>query len=305
MHPGITVVGSVNADLTMTVERHPLPGETLAGQGGLVKPGGKGANQAVAAALLGARVRMVGAVGEDANAAPALAGLIESGVDLSAVATVPGPTGLAVIVVDAHGENTIVINAGANAHVDADAVHAREDLIGGSEIVLLQGEIPRSGFEAAAHACRGRLVVNLAPVIEVDPGLLRRADPLIVNEHEGALTLALLTGEEPSVDASWRDLTQALRGQGVPSVVMTVGPAGAIIADDSGVHQVPSPQVTAVDTTGAGDAFVGALCWRLTEGDSLVDAARVATRVGAHACLGAGAQPSYPRQGDALPEVTP
>lgn len=300
----ITVVGSINADLTMTVPRHPRPGETLTGRGGLVKPGGKGANQAVAAALLGAEVHLVGAVGDDANAGPALSGLIDAGVDLTGLARVPGPTGLAVIVVDAAGENTIVISAGANGHMDAAAVAAQERLIADSSIVLLQGEIPRSGFEAAARACTGRLVVNLAPVVEVDPDLLRRADPLIVNEHEGALTLALLTGEAPRPDtdaASWPALTRALRDQGIASVVMTIGAAGAIVVDDTGEHQIPSPRVRAVDTTGAGDAFVGALCWRLTAGDSLVDAARVATRVGAYACTGAGAQPSYPRVGDDLP----
>lgn len=306
MTHSICVVGSVNADLTMSVERHPRPGETLTGSGGSIKPGGKGANQAVAAALLGARVAMVGAVGDDSNADAALVGLRSAGVNLSGMTTIPGGTGLAVIVVDAHGENTIVIDAGANGHMDATAVEARRDIISAADIVLLQGEIPRSGIEAAAAACTGRLVVNLAPVVEVDPDVLRAADPLVVNEHEGALALSMLTGmsAEQAESLPWPELVTALYDAGVATVVMTLGPEGALISDDTGVHTVPSPRVEAVDTTGAGDAFVGALCWRLTEGDTLVDAAHVATRVGAHACTGTGAQPSYPRSIDELPSVS-
>lgn len=307
--PSIVVVGSINADLMIGVERHPLPGETLVGSGGTILPGGKGANQAAAAALLGGRVAMVGAVGDDANATPATAVLHEAGVDMGGVRTVPGPTGVAVVVVDAKGENSIIIIEGANGSVDAAAVAQQRDMVAGAEVVVLQGEIPRDGIEQAAALASGRLVINLAPVVEVDPDVLRAADPLVVNEHEGALALRILDpGTTPPADEA--DLVRAIRAAGVPSVVMTVGAEGAIVADGNDsdrdrIVRLPSARVDVVDSTGAGDAFVGALAWRLAAGDSLVDASRMAVRVGAFACMSAGAQSSYPRAGDELPHAEP
>lgn len=378
---GVVVVGSVNADLLTTVDQHPRPGETVLGRTLAVLPGGKGANQAVAAAQLGATTTLVGAVGTDQFADPALAGLRAAGVDLAALAVVEGPTGVAQVTVAADGENAIVVIPGANAHVDGDAVDARADVIGSAAVVIVQGEIPRAGIEAAAAHTRGRLVVNLAPVIDVDRSVLTAADPLVVNEHEAALVLAALdrtaalgktagtaasaavaalaalagtarsagsTGETgaadgpsagpavpappggPGAGVAASDAPQgaetatgetgsearpeagpeaearvvaALLAHGVRSVVLTVGARGAIVADASGATRVPSPRVDAVDTTGAGDAFVGALAYRLSEGDGLVQAARLAARVGAAAVRGSGAQPSYPWAGDHLPEV--
>lgn len=364
---GVVVVGSVNADLLTTVDQHPRPGETVLGRTLAVLPGGKGANQAVAAAQLGAQTTMVGAVGTDQFAEPALAGLRAAGVDLDALVAVDGPTGVAQVTVAADGENAIVVIPGANAHVDAAAVVACADVVEAAAVVIVQGEIPRAGIEAAAAHTRGRLVVNLAPVIDVDRSVLTAADPLVVNEHEAALVLAALdrsaaldktagtaasaavaalaalagtarsagmvdgpsagpavpeslgaegagvsasdapqgaataTGETgPEAEAR---VVAALLAHGVRSVVLTVGARGAIVADASGATRVPSPRVDAVDTTGAGDAFVGALAYRLSEGDGLVEAARLAARVGAAAVRGSGAQPSYPWAGDVLPEV--
>ncbi|SDB81827.1 ribokinase [Raineyella antarctica] len=301
----ITVVGSINADLMITVDRHPLPGETVPGSGGTISPGGKGANQAVAAALLGADVRMVGAVGEDAYAEPATTYLRRVGVDLAHVHAVEGPTGLAVVTVDAHGENAIIVIAGANAAVDAAAVEAAREVIASSAVVVLQGEIPRDGIEAAARSARGRLVVNLAPAVAVDPEVLRRADPLVVNEHEATYAYALLApgAESPDPrDAAGQDaLVEAIHAAGVASVVMTVGADGAVLTDGSGLRRVPSPRVEVVDSTGAGDAFVGALATGLAAGLDLDDAAAHAARVGAYACTGPGAQPSYPTELDQLP----
>ena len=165
----IVVVGSINADLTVRVRRHPHPGETLLGSGGGITPGGKGANQAVAAALQGGAVAMVGAVGTDAYAEPATEYLRSSGVDMSGVASVDETTGLAVITVSDDGENSIVVVPGANATVTADFVEERAPLIESARVVLLQGEIPADGFAAAVRLATGRVVVNLAPVIEVDP----------------------------------------------------------------------------------------------------------------------------------------
>lgn len=300
---GVVVVGSINADQVTTVQRHPLPGETLIGSSIAILPGGKGANQAVAAAQLGARVAMVGAVGVDAYAESATAFLEAAQVDLSAVRAVDGPTGLAVITVADDGENTIIVIPGANAAVDAEAVGRSADLIAGAAVVVLQGEIPAAASTAAAGLARGRVVLNLAPVIELDPATIAAADPLIVNEHEAALLLAQLTPESPP-PASDADAVARLREWGVTSVVLTRGALGAIIADSEGTEAVASPVVTAVDSSGAGDAFVGALSARLAAGDSLREAARVAVRVGAFAVQSRGTQPSYPHEGDILPEVT-
>lgn len=291
-NPSIVVVGSVNADLTVTVPRHPSPGETLLGSGGGITPGGKGANQAVAAARLGSSVALVGAVGNDAHAEEATRLLIDAGVDLSALETLSLPTGLAIITVAADGENTVMVVPGANGEVGAGVVDKHRILIGGADLVLLQGEIPADGFARATELACGRVVVNLAPVIDVDRTALRRADPLIVNEHEAQLVL----GREAEPEECAEELREEFA-----SVVVTLGAAGALVGDADGVARIDSPTVDAVDTVGAGDAFTGALCHRLIEGDSLADAARFAARVGAFAVTCPGAQPSYPRASDKLP----
>ncbi|CAM3698137.1 ribokinase [Isoptericola cucumis] len=308
---GIVVVGSTNADLVLGVRAHPAPGETVLGHGMQVMSGGKGANQAVAAARLGAEVALVGAVGDDEFAVAALAGLRAAGVDLDAVAVADAPTGIAVVTVSDDGENSIVVVPGANGTVDADVVRAHEALVAGAAVVVLQGEIPVAGIEAAARAATGRLVVNLAPVVDVAEDVLLRADPLVLNEHE-----ARLVGERLGVAAGRSDdeaaLVRGLLARGVRSVVLTVGPRGALVGGADGglvggaaaVVRVPSPRVRAVDTTGAGDAFVGALACGLSRGDRLVDAARTAARVGAFAVRAEGAQASYPGVGDELPEVS-
>lgn len=300
----IVVVGSINADLNTRVARHPQPGETLMATGGGITAGGKGANQAVAAARLGAEVAMVGAVGRDAYAGPATELLRDAGVDLAAVAETDETTGLAVITVDAAGENTILVVAGANGTVDAAAVEKARDLIAGAEVVLLQGEIPAEGFAAAVAVAREagvRVVVNLAPVIEVDRGALLAADPLMANEHEAGLILDQLGAGIDSEDPE--HLAAALLEVGFNSVVLTLGAAGAMVADAEGTTAIPTSKIEAVDTVGAGDAFAGAYVARLVAGDTIRDAARYAARVGAFAATGRGAQASYPRVGDALPEV--
>lgn len=300
---GIVVVGSINADLNLKVDRHPGPGETLTGAGGSVTPGGKGANQAVAARRLGAAVRMIGAVGDDPNAEPALSSLQECGVQLDSVTRVPEtPTGLAVVTVDTRGENTIVVVPGANGAVDAGMVSAHAEVLAEATIVVLQGEIPRDGIEEAARRCGGRVILNPAPVLELDAEVLRRADPLVVNEHEAGLVLDMLAprAQRPSDPAS---ILQALREAGIGSVVLTLGGAGALVlpAGASEAVPVPASTVEAVDTTGAGDAFIGGLATHLLHSDDLVEAARFAARVGAFAVRSEGAQPSYPRQDDELP----
>ena len=278
--------------------RHPKPGETLLGHGGEITAGGKGANQAVAAALLGAPVTFVGAVGSDAYAAPAMRYLEASGVNLEHVARTDEVTGLAVITVDEQGENTIIVVPGANALVDAPFVTTHSSPITESELVLLQGEIPAEGFAKAIELAMGRIVINLAPVIAVDKDALLRADPLLANEHEAGLILEQFG---LSAKGTPEELAQRLREAGFASVVLTLGARGALVTEGTDLVAIPSPHVTPVDTTGAGDAFAGALCARLLKGDALAEAAAYAARVGAYAVTGAGAQASYPDRDTELP----
>ncbi|MUK01508.1 ribokinase [Vibrio cholerae] len=296
--PGVVVVGSINADLVVTLERHPAPGETVIGRSLTVLPGGKGANQAVAAALLGADVAMIGAVGADDDADVALAALAAAGADVRGVSRTGGSTGRAVVTVSDDGENTIVVLPGANAAVSRELVDARADAIGRAAVVVVQGELPAEATEQAVRAATGRVIVNLAPVIVLDRGVLLRADPLVVNEHEGTMVLTHLGGGPAS---GHQAVVEALLGCGFASVVMTLGGAGALVSEGGPVRAVPAPGVRVVDTTGAGDAFVGALAARLVTGANLDDAVRFAVRVGAFAVRSAGAQPSYPTLDDEIP----
>jgi ribokinase len=307
----VVVVGSLNIDQVVRVQRHPAPGETVLGSTLDVIPGGKGANQALAAARCGARVALVGAVGGDAQAGLALSLLEAAGVDLSGVRSVHGPTGAALITVADDGENSIVVVPGANAAMDEEAVRGSADRIGAAAVVVLQGEIPAVAIAAAAALAR-RVVLNLAPVITLDPDVIRRADPLVVNEHEAAL---LLTQLEPGTEipGSHPELVTRLRQSGPASVVLTRGAEGALCsgsdadadadpAADGGVTAVPAvPVPRVVDTSGAGDAFVGALSARLAAGDRLVDAVSYAVRVAAFSVQRHGTQPSYPTLEDELP----
>lgn len=302
---GVVVVGSVNADLIARVRSRPAPGETVLGDSLVVLAGGKGANQAVAAALLGARVTLVSAVGDDAFAAPATATLRSAGVDLAALDVVAGPTGIAMITVADDGENSIVVLPGANGAVGPGIVAEHADAIGAAAVVVLQCEIPGGATEAAARAAGGRVLLNLAPALPLDPEVVRLADPLVVNEHEARGALAILRDGALVADGDdHARVARDLLAAGVRSAVVTLGRAGALVAvPGREVVAVPAPTVTAVDTTGAGDAFVGALAHRLAEGDGLVEAARFAVRVGAYAVTGQGAQASYPRATDTLPDA--
>lgn len=299
---GVVVVGSINADLVARVHRHPHPGETLLGSSSTITPGGKGANQAVAAALQGAEVTMVGAVGSDAYAGPSTELLHAAGVNMDAVASTGETTGLAVITVSDDGENSIIFIPGANATVDEAYVGTHEAAIADADILLLQGEIPASGFSAATRLSNGRIVVNLAPVIEVPREDLLKADPIMANEHEAGLILEQL-GVSPD-SGEPRVLARALLDAGFASVVLTLGAQGALVGTPTDLVEIPTPKVTAVDTTGAGDAFAGAFVARLLAGEDMVAAARHAARVGAYTATGHGAQTSYPDTSAQLPEIT-
>lgn len=295
----IAVVGSLNVDLIVRTERRPGAGETVLGSDLAIGTGGKGANQAVAASRLGGRVAMLGAVGVDGFGPAQVAAIRDEGIDVGAVSELPGvATGTAVIVVDAEGENSIVVSPGANSRIDAELVDSHESWFEDAAVVCLCLEIPVDGVLAAArrgHAAGAQVVVNLSPYEEVPGELLALTDLLLVNEHELALLLAADSG---SVGESWADRAQALSARGVRRAIITLGAEGSVVLDMTGPEPEVTPiaptRVTVVDTTGCGDAFTGSVSAALARGRSLVEAAGIASRISAHAATGEGTQRSYP-----------
>ncbi|MGV8885956.1 MAG: ribokinase [Microbacteriaceae bacterium] len=286
----IVVVGSINQDVFVYVKDFPAAGATILANDGASGLGGKGANQAIAAALLGTPVSFVGAVGADASGAGALAALAADGVSVDTIETRDdATTGAAYITVNAAGENTIIVHSGANAQVSAASVEAALARVDGVALVLAQGELPAVAVDAAARwaaAAGVRFVLNLAPVIEVSASTLSRANPLVVNEGEAAELL----GHESS------DLAGELAERLDTAVVVTLGAAGAAVAHDGNSWTQPSPRPErVVDTTGAGDAFVGALAAALAAGHPLDFAVRVGAAAGSHAVQSGGTTTSYAR----------
>jgi ribokinase len=275
--PVVLVVGSINIDRIAEVRAFPGPGETVITDTFRETLGGKGANQAAAAARAGATARMAGRIGADAAAERIRGRLADAGIDTSLVRTATGePSGIAHITVDRTGENQIVVIPGANGGVTPDDIAALAADLSAADVVVCQGELPVETVEAvlSVSASAGtRVVCNLAPVLAVDPRHLRLADPLVVNEHE-ASDLAEAIGVTPANAADLvRAATDLHRGLGCP-VVVTGGAAGAVVVHDGSAAHVPAPEVEAVrDTVGAGDEFVGVLAARLAGGASLVDAA--------------------------------
>jgi ribokinase len=277
----ILVFGSINVDIVVPVGHLPHPGETVIGGDYAVLPGGKGANQALAARRAGAAVTLAGAVGQDAFAEVALGSLVEAGVEIGLVRRVGAPTGLAAIMVQAGGENLIACASGANAAVRAD--HVPEERLGPAALVVAQMEIPvaeTAALFARVRARGGRCLLNYAPALPIDRALLRDIDILVANKGEAASL-----GRDPAETA--RDLRQAL--------VVTLGAAGAVAYwPKGGKLSVPALAVEPVDTTGAGDAFVGVLAATLDAGSSLDQALRRASAAGSLACLARGAQSALP-----------
>ncbi|WP_062648285.1 ribokinase [Streptomyces maremycinicus] len=287
----LLVVGSANADLVIDVERRPAAGETVLGSDLAVHPGGKGANQAVAAARLGARTALLARVGDDAHGRLLLDSQRAAGVDTAGVLVGGAPTGVALITVDPSGDNSIVVSPGANGRLTPADVLAADGLLRASRVVSAQLEIPlETVVEVVRNLAPGsRFVLNPSPPRPLPDEVLAACDPLIVNEHEAKVILGGTDGsEEPE------DWARALLAKGPRSVVVTLGSQGALVASAEGVSRVPSVQVAAVDTTGAGDSFTAALAWRLGTGSSLAEAAAYAARVGAAAVTRRGAQESFP-----------
>ena len=268
----VVVLGSLNVDLVVAVERHPKPGETVLADGPLQRfAGGKGGNQAVAAAAAGAQVSFVGAVGSDDGGHAYLKRLRSRGIDVAAVRTVEGATGQAWIAVDEEGENSIVVIAGANATVGVDDLADLPDL-GPGDVLLLQLEVPMPTVAAAARTAHGRgarVVINAAPYAALPHDVAALADPLVVNEHE-----ALLLADSDATPSS---------------VLVTFGAAGCSW-DGERTDGIPVDDGEVVDTTGAGDAFCGALAAALAAGATRNEAVRSASGAGAAAVQHRGAQ---------------
>jgi len=288
---GVFVVGSINQDFVLAVERRPEPGETVTDAEFTLLPGGKGANAAIAAARLGARVSMLGRVGEDAFGGNLIRNLSENGVDAKYVRTTPdAPTGSAFITVTPDGENAIVVSPGANRSFGPDEVEEAAHTLSETGILVAQLEAPAEAVERAAKLVTesgGRFVFNLAPAREVPESLLRLPDPLVVNEHEARFLL-----DDDARDSE--ELTAKLIDLGPASAVVTLGASGAVVASGGTTRRFPAPKVEVVDTTGAGDAFVGALAAKLAGGATLERAVPYAVLAGAAAVAQAGAQGSLP-----------
>lgn len=292
---GVFVVGSINQDYVLRLERRPAPGETVTDAKLTLFPGGKGANQAVAAArLLGAgRVSILGRVGDDVSGPRLIQNLQDNGVDTRHVGTVEGETsGSAFITVTPDGENAIIVSPGANRRFGRDEVDASAGTLRKASVLVVQMEVGIEAIERAAEIVTGagvRILLNLAPVREAPSSLLALLDPLVVNEQEAAFLLGDSQTDDPERTA------QSLLSLGPRSAVLTLGAEGAALASPGGSSRYVAPQVAAVDTTGAGDAFVGALAARLAEGVSLEDAVLYAVRAGAVAVTRPGAQGALPR----------
>lgn len=296
--PSICVVGSTNIDLTFRAARLPKPGETLAGHDFHLGHGGKGSNQAVMAARLGARVAMVGKVGRDAFGEGALRNYREQGIDTTHVLTDPDrPTGVASIVVDDAANNCILVVPGANLGLTPPDVRAAADAIRAARVLLCQLEVPLETVAEAltiARAANVTTILNPAPAVPLPDEVLRLADLCVPNESE----IELLTGQTA---ATVRDAAAAaweLLKRGPRTVIVTLGERGALIADAGSAEHVPAPQVNAVDSSGAGDAFIGALGIFLAEGAALPEAVRRANAVAALSVTRPGTQASFPSRSD-------
>ena len=291
----VVVIGSVNMDYIVSVDTPPGPGETVLARALVKSPGGKGANQAFAAARMGARVRLVAALGDDEDGGDILRQLRAEGIDTSAVEIVSHQrTGVAFVSVFASGENSITVVPAANHAVSPQRVqHYLHRGDAANRIVLLQGELREDVTMAVAKAVRdagGRLVINLAPYAPLTPSIVALAHPLVLNQAEA----------HAMIGRSFQDVTTAERGvlalaRRATSVVVTLGALGAVWASGRRSAHVPAPSIPSVlDTTGAGDAFVGALAAELALGSDLAAATRSGVAAGTFAVAQLGAQLSYP-----------
>lgn len=294
--PVIAVVGSLNIDLVVRSERRPQRGETLTGESLQMFNGGKGYNQAVAAARSGGEVRMIGRVGLDEFGGRLMQSLEHEGIQAThVIQDAEQSTGAAMIVVDRQGDNSIIVVPGANGQVTPEDVDRAADAIRTAGAVLMQLEVPLETVQhaaALAHAAGVPVLLNPAPARALPDALLAQVAVLMPNETE----TTMLTGISAADDAGAEAAARALMARGVGAVVMTLGERGALLARGDEVLRVPGFPVHVVDTTGAGDAFCGALAVQLAQGRDLAEALRYANAAGALATTIAGAEPAMPHR---------
>lgn len=293
--PKLCVVGSSNLDLNSYVERFPAPGETLMGQRFTTVYGGKGANQAVQAARLGAAVSFVGKVGNDLFGQDMLANFRQEGMDATYVSTTDqAASGVALIVIEASGMNSIIVISGANSLLSEQDVEAARPAITSAQVLVCQMEVPMAANLAAmriAHAAGVPILFNPAPISgPVPTEVYQLADIFCPNESEAQL----LTGQPVDSMEQAQAAGRILLGRGARQVILTLGARGSLLVTPQQVLQVPAPQVKAVDTTGAGDSFVGSLAFFLGHGLDLPTAMHRASQIAAQSVQKAGAQTSFP-----------
>lgn len=296
MNRDIIVLGSMNVDFVVRVKRRPAVGETIHGSEFSTFPGGKGANQAVAAAKLGGNVAMAGRIGDDVFSKVVLDSLAAAGVGGELIVTTPNvPTGSAFITVDDTGDNSIIVIAGANGYCSKNDVDTLRPYLEKAKILMLQHEIPMETVEYAVQAakqCGAMVLLDPAPPVSLPREILSGVDVLTPNAHEAAF----LTGRQVVDVESARLAAADLLAAGAKAVVVKLGADGLVYAQDGKFGSIPGHRVQAVDTTAAGDAFAGGLAVALCEGKSLEEACRFANAVGALAVTRKGAQPSMPER---------
>ncbi len=290
----IVVIGSSNTDMVIKADMLPKPGETVLGGDFVMVQGGKGANQAVAAARLGGSVVFVCKIGDDRFGHRSLELYDRDGIDTRLIEKSPGvASGVALITVDKCGENCIVVAPGANAHLSVGDIHRARTEIERASLVLMQMEIPMEAIESAAEiaAAKGvRVVLNPAPAGDIPYKLFKNLYAITPNSDEAEK----LSGVKVVDRESARRAADIIGGKGVDVVIITLGDEGAVVKQGESFHYIPAEKVTAVDTTGAGDTFSGALCVALVEGASIPDAVRFACKASSIAVTRMGAQTSIP-----------
>lgn len=294
----IVVIGSSNTDLVIKTTRIPSPGETVIGGEFLMTAGGKGANQAVAIARLGGDVAFIAKVGRDMFGESALRGYAADGIDIDTIERDgSAPSGVALITVDAHGENCIVVAPGANNTLTTADIDRHRDLICSAEYLLMQLEIPMEVVEYAAEMAEAhgvKVILNPAPAAPLSPRLMRKLYLITPNLGESQL----ITGVKIDHPAETERVAEVLLEMGAKAAIITLGSGGALIRTHTECDLINAEKVVAIDTTAAGDVFSGALVVALSEGKSLVDAARFATHAAAISVTRMGAQSSIPHRKD-------
>ena len=289
----VVVIGSANIDLVSSVASLPVPGETVLGNSFIKTPGGKGANQAVAASKLGGEVSFVGCIGSDQEGEILRSSLKNANVNCDFLISRPEvSTGNAMIGVDAEGNNSIIVNSGANSALTQEDIVAAKEIVESAQVVLMQLEISTKCLEVAVEMASGIKILNPAPVVDISKKLLGKIDVLIPNRIE----LARLSNKESFENLD--ELEAAAKGLGIQTVIVTLGSAGALLVSDKQTELISSPAVESVDTTGAGDAFCGSMAESLSRGLSFLESVEYSVTAGALSTTTYGAQISMPTRSE-------